>query len=308
MSLSFPPMNNSPSVSSASNAIDSNITSTVEVSSASFTVNIPTISVSNNLDEDKAVIPTTESEDRLKRIEDAIAMLGSALERFINNSSSIKRGDDRSIREYLTDFSVNASQSEIDGNSSDEEDYPQQRCIRGSRNDNINALLPAKENESRQVGEAGHQNKEGREKVSIFDKINKEKMSEEEFGPAISGQLAEVAQKYWTDKVKKPAVVSKIMEGLKVLSNCRVLRILVLNKAVARNSRTLLFHKRGDKRLSDIQKSLTFATTAQLKIADEILTATTESKSLDLRQVMGYTVNSITLLGRAHKQISNECK
>ena len=308
MSLSFPPMNNSPSVSSASNAIDSNITSTVEVSSASFTVNIPTISVSNNLDEDKAVIPTTESEDRLKRIEDAIAMLGSALERFINNSSSIKRGDDRSIREYLTDFSVNASQSEIDGNSSDEEDHPQQRCNRGSRNGDINALLPAKETESRQVGDAGHQNKEGREKVSIFDKINKEKMSEEEFGPAISGQLAEVAQKYWTDKVKKPAVVSKIMEGLKVLSNCRVLRILVLNKAVARNSRTLLFHKRGDKRLSDIQKSLTFATTAQLKIADEILTATTESKSLDLRQVMGYTVNSITLLGRAHKQISNECK
>ena len=82
----------------------------------------------------------------------------------------------------------------------------------------------------------------------------------------------------------------------------------MLNEAVDRNSRTLLFHKRGDKRLSDIQKSLTFATTAQLKIADEILTATTESKSLDLRQVMGYTVNSITLLGRAHKQISNECK
>ena len=40
-------------------------------------------------------------------------------------------------------------------------------------------------------------------------------------------------------------------------------------------------------------------------MADEILTASTESRSLDLRQVMGYTVDSITLLCRAHKQISN---
>ena len=102
MSLSFPPMNNSQSVSSDSNAFDSNITSTIEVSSASFTVNIPTISASNNLDEDRAVIPTTESEDRLKRIEDAIARLGSAFERFINNSSSIKRGDIRGSREFQT--------------------------------------------------------------------------------------------------------------------------------------------------------------------------------------------------------------
>ena len=37
-----------------------------------------------------------------------------------------------------------------------------------------------KETENRQVGDAGHQNKEGRKKVSIFDEIHKEKMSEEE--------------------------------------------------------------------------------------------------------------------------------
>ena len=59
--------------------------------------------------------------------------------------------------------------------------------------------------------------------------------------------------------------------------------------------------------MPDIQKSLTFATTAMLKMADEILTVSTESRPpRDLRQVMGYTVDSITLLGRTHKQISNE--
>ena len=143
-------------------------------------------------------------------------------------------------------------------------------------------------------------------KVSTFNEINKEKMSEEDVGPAISNQLAEVTHKYWTDEAKKPAVFSKIMEGLKVPSNCTVLRVPVLNEAVARDRRILPFHKRADKRLFDVQKSLTFAATAVLKIIAEILTASTESRSLDLRQVMGYTVDSITLLGRAHKQISNE--
>ena len=169
MYLSFLPMKNYLSVSSAYNVSGSNITNTKEVSSASVTVSSPTISVSNKLDGDRAVIPTTKSHDRLNRMEDAIARLGSTLERFIINSSSIKRRDGRSIRGYLTDFSVNALQSEIDGSSSDEEDYPQQRCNRGSRNGYINALLPAKETDSRQVGDVGHQNKEGREKVSIFD-------------------------------------------------------------------------------------------------------------------------------------------
>ena len=117
-----------------------------------------------------------------------------------------------------------------------------------------------------------------------------------------------MAHKYWADEAKKPAVISKIMEGLKVHSNCTVLRVPVLNDAVARNRRILPFHKRADKRFSDTQKSLTFATTAVLKMADEILLASTESRSLDLRQVMGYTVEPITLIGRAQKQISNERK
>ena len=210
-----------PSVFSSSNVSDSNTTSTVEISSASVTVSTPTISVSNNLDGNRVVIPTVESKDWLN----AIARLGSTLERFINNSS---------FRGYLIDFSVNASQSEIDGNSSDEEDHLRQRCNSGIRNGDINTLLPAKETESKQVFHAGHQDKEGKKEVSIFDEINKEKMSEEEVGPAISGQLAEVSHKYSADGAKNPAVVSKIMERLKVPSSCMVLRVPVLNEPVAR--------------------------------------------------------------------------
>ena len=123
-------MKNSSSASSTSNVFDSNTTSTVEVSAASVTVSTPTIFVTNNLDGDRAVIPTTQSEDRFQ----------------ISNSSSIKREDDRSIRGYLTDFSVNASQSEIDGNSSDEEDHPQQRCNRGFRYKGVGRSNQTREN------------------------------------------------------------------------------------------------------------------------------------------------------------------
>ena len=80
VSLSFTIMKSYPSVSSASNVSGSNTISTVEVSSASVTVSTPTISVSNNLDGDRAVIPTTVSKDRLNRMEDDIARLGSTLE------------------------------------------------------------------------------------------------------------------------------------------------------------------------------------------------------------------------------------
>ena len=73
-------MKNSPSVSSVSNVSDSNTTSSLEVSSASVTVSTPTISVSNNLDGDRVVIPTTVSKDRMNRMEDDIARLGSTLE------------------------------------------------------------------------------------------------------------------------------------------------------------------------------------------------------------------------------------
>ena len=69
-----------------------------------------------------------------------------------------------------------------------------------------------------------------------------------------------------------------------------------------------LCHKRADKRLSDIQKGLIFAASAVLKIADELILAENEIRPPNRNKVMGHTVDSITLLGRAHKQISAERK
>ena len=102
--------------------------------------------------------------------------------------------------------------------------------------------------------------------------------------------------------------MNKILDGLKIPANCSGVRVPISNEAVAKNRKTMLFHKRADKRLLDIQKGLIFATSSILEIADELILAQNESKLPNLRKVMGHTVDYVTLMGRAHKQISAECK
>ena len=87
-------------------------------------------------------------------------------------------------------------------------------------------------------------------------------MNEKEFGPVISSELAEVAMKYWSEESKNPVVVTKILDGLKIPANCSGICIPILNEAVAKNRKIMPFHKRADKRLSDIQKGLIFAASA----------------------------------------------
>ena len=53
--------------------------------------------------------------------------------------------------------------------------------------------------------------------------------------------------------------------------------------------------------LSDIQKGLIFATSAVHEITDEPIVAQNENRLSNLGKVMGYTVYSVTLMGRAHK-------
>ena len=58
----------------------------------------------------------------------------------------------------------------------------------------MNLLVPDAEKQDKSPTESCATNDLG-----IFEEINKEKMSEEELGPAISSQLAEVEMKYWSE-------------------------------------------------------------------------------------------------------------
>ena len=163
------------------------------------------------------------------------------------------------------------------------------------------------------VSDAKNQDQSGKvssaaNELAIFEEINKEKMKEEELGLAISSQFAEVAMKYWSEESKNSIVVNNILDELKISANYSGICVPILNEAVAKNGKIMPFHKRADKILSDIQKGLILATPAVLQIADELIQAQNESRPPNLRKFMGCTVDSITLMDRARKQISAESK
>ena len=210
---------------------------TTAISSASGMVSInpaPAISVA-------ATGQDANFEVRLNAMENAIFKLVSTLEKFISTNNPPGRSRGENDRGCLTDFSVNASQSEIDQSSDEESNCgppPQKKPSRNAMNvdicrvskdvfDKDNYLLvpdAEKQNQSGKVSSAAND-------LAIFEKINKEKMSEEELGPAISNQLAEVAIKYWSEGPKNPVVVTKILDGLKILANCSGICVPILNEA-----------------------------------------------------------------------------
>ena len=108
----------------------------------------------------------------------------------------------------------------------------------------ITLLVP----DSEKQDQSGKENSEANG-LGIFEEINKGKMSEEELGPAISSQLAEVTIKYWSEGWENLAVVNKIFEGLKIPGNCSGVHVPILNESVAKNKKIISFHKKTNKRL-----------------------------------------------------------
>ena len=171
---------------------------TTAISSASGMVSIspaPVISVAGTGQD-------ANFETRLHDLENAIFKLGSTLENFVSTSNPSGKSRGENDRIYLTDFSVSASQSEIDQSSDDESKCgppPQKKLSRNAVNvdisraskdvfdKDINLLVPDAEKQDQSGTKSSAANDLG-----IFEEINKEKMSEE-LGPAISSQLAEVA-------------------------------------------------------------------------------------------------------------------
>ena len=66
-------------------------------------------------------------------------------------------------------------------------------------------------------------------------------------------------------------MVNKILDDWEIPTNCSGERVPILNETVAKNSKIVPFHKRTDKRLSNIQKGLVFTASAVLEIADGLI-------------------------------------
>ena len=95
-------------------------------------------------------------------------------------------------------------------------------------------------------------------------------------------------------------MVSKIAERLLIPNNCEFVRVPNLNEAVAQNQKILPYHKRVDRRLSDIQKSISLATSAILQIANETLKCQKESESsFDHKKVVSTAIDAISFMAKA---------
>ena len=104
-------------------------------------------------------------ETRLNAVENAIFRLGSSFEKFISTNNPTGRSQGENDRGYLTDFSVNASQSEIDQSSDEESNCgpplqkkPSSIVSNDVFDKDINLLVPdaAKQDQSGKVSSAAN--------------------------------------------------------------------------------------------------------------------------------------------------------
>ena len=73
----------------------------------------------------------------------------------------------------------------------------------------------------------------------LLSQINSEKLIPDNVRLAISGQLAEVAKRYWVEESRKVPVVAKIVEKLKMASNWNFVKVPKLNEEIAYNKKIL---------------------------------------------------------------------
>ena len=157
-------------------------------------------------------------ETKLNAIENGIYNLVRPLEKFIltKHASGKSRGGNH--RGYLTDVSVNASQSKIDQSSDNESNCGSSTLKRPNKNilnvdicgaskdvfdKGINLLVP----DAQKQDQSGKESSAGND-LAILQEMYK--------GPTKSSKLAKVALKYWSEDSKNPVVVNKIMDGLKI--------------------------------------------------------------------------------------------
>ena len=119
--------------------------------------------------------------------------------------------------------------------------------------------------------------------------------------------MAEVAKRYWEEQSRKSQVVSKIAESLLIPINCEFVRVPKLNEVVAQNGKILPYHKRVDKNLSDIHKSISLATLAILEITDKSLKCQKESESsFDHKKVVSTAIDAVSFMAKATHSLSAE--
>ena len=94
-------------------------------------------------------------------------------------------------------------------------------------------------------------------------------------------------------------MVSKIAERLLIPNNCKFVRVPKFSEAVIQTRKILPCQKRVDRRLSDIQKSISLANSAISHIANERLKCQKKSEFLfDHKKVVSTAIDAIYFIAK----------
>ena len=104
-------------------------------------------------------------------------------------------------------------------------------------------------------------------------------------------------------------MVSKIAERLLIPNNCKFVRVPKFSEAVIQKRKMLPCHKMVDRRLSDIQKATSLATSATLQIVNERLKCQKKSESsFDHKKEVSTAIDAIYFMVKATHSLSAETK
>ena len=109
-----------------------------------------------------------------------------------------------------------------------------------------------------------------------------------------------------TDIGKLKVIIKQLKNQYLTPENCEELLIPPINRELYVKLHP--YHKRQDKKLTDIQETLLCATTAVANIANLVLEADKQSRIVDTKAIVTHALNATTLMGNIHSKLNNKRK
>ena len=120
------------------------------------------------------------------------------------------------------------------------------------------------------------------------------------------GNLAARINRYWKTESDNQTTVNFLKNQYLTPENCEELLIPPVNRELYVKLHP--YHKRQDKKPTDIQETLLCATTAVANIANLVLEADKQSRMVDTKAIVTHALNATTLMGNIHSKLNNKRK
>ena len=125
-------------------------------------------------------------------------------------------------------------------------------------------------------------------------------------GPPILGNLAARINRYWETESDNQTTVNFLKNQYLTPENCEEFLIPPVNCELYVKLHP--YHKRQDKKLTDIQETLLCSTTAVANMANLVLEEDKQSRMADTKAIVTHALNATILMGNIHSKLNNKRK